>query len=184
MNLYYLTPKGNNPVCFVSNPTGGSSMVLALPHPPYIARRRAFEHAHAQGAEFCGIINGALIPVRADGVRTDHALMLYVCRLLREVCAAVVLRPINPEARARGWEEHEEHPEDCAFYRTDAVVVDGVGSLTPACDVARDGRMILTPRDFGYRAAYPGAAMFPVDEGGGGWGDLYLGAQLRAIEGL
>lgn len=169
MDIYYLCFRGARPAHVLSNPLGASrSVVVRGAADWYAARARAFEHAAAAGSRFVMVVTGlsTAFKARRDAAGavhacprtpyTDHALVLYVARLLRQHVGAVLVPPGGAlrQIPACGVDLLPTMPV-CAGYRTAAVMENDYTGPGLEFGMVSSGYLTTTLGDFGVLPFHP-----------------------------
>lgn len=167
MNIYYLAPPKTKVSRFMDNPYGKSITIPVDGNEWYAARAKAFAHAMEYGEKSVLICAGHAVPTQVQrdpskkgmngiGVRTasphtDHALLLYCIRLLKEYTGQVNVPPLQalPQLH-RGWTERVPTPPMVSAYSLSAIQAVEHRDSSLGYNLVRNGFQVLTLGDFGY----------------------------------
>ena len=162
MNVYYLCEPGKDPVWELDNPWGASHVVRVRDGDYYGARGRALQHAGGCGvcralvvAGQCQLVGvnrvGGAVDVTAAHPYTDHALLLYAERILRELAGAVYVEHTSTVGEVpRGWAEHRPGIPMVAAYSVNKVTLEHGGDKDLGLRLCEHGFRTVTLSDFAY----------------------------------
>lgn len=123
IDIAYLCPPGESPVRRLSNPYGSSTVVRVRGGDWHAARAQALQQA--QGDAML-VLAGHCRPRCVRGgaqAHAEHGLLLYLGRLLGEVCASVYVPPVGALQGLRaGWAELQPGHAMCAAYRPEVAL--------------------------------------------------------------
>jgi hypothetical protein len=177
MRIYYLTPRGHNIVHKLDTAgLGGmaSHAVYVEGGDWYAARAKAFQHAAHAGERQCLIVVGHCAPFQVhrtqdNGKRmvpkvvpvaphpySDHALVLYVSRMLRQHVGAVLVPPLGAVAQIpTGWARQTPVIPMVAAYTVAAVM--SVDHTTSALgyNLSKAGFRVVTLGDYAFEQKGP-----------------------------
>lgn len=170
MKVYYLCKPGQDPVYELSNPLGESHVVRVRGDADwYAARARALEHAAMSGAGRCLVVVGHARPTQVlrtaprdrrslattqpivPSHLTDHALLTYLDRLLRQYAGAVLVPPYGATRHLPGgWAEQIPSVAMVAGYSIPAAMTCDYEDRALEYSMVVKGYRVLTLSDYGF----------------------------------